>query len=90
MVAHGLSARPSRCGSQCFRARRASHGRTGGGERLSGKPRDELLRPEVLMQGWRRHYGAVRANSALRCRPPMLGTILPWAQSSHLCPRGHQ
>ena len=56
-------------------------------ESLNGKFRDELLNGEifytlreakVLVEGWRRHYNAVRPHSSLGYRPPAPETMEPW------------
>ncbi len=53
-------------------------------ESFNGKLRDELLNTEifdtlregqVLIEGWRRHYNAIRPHSSLAWRPPAPETI---------------
>ena len=58
-------------------------------ESFNSKLRDELLNvelfstlyeAEVLIEGWRRHYNAVRPHSSLGYRPPAPEAILPPAR----------
>ena len=53
---------------------------------INGKLRDELLEVEifnslreaqVLIEGWRRHYNAIRPHSALGYRPPAPEVVVP-------------